>query len=45
MKTRMILAALLLMAFGTVKAQETLIPTPDGDGSKINTIVLKGSGL
>ena len=44
MKTRMILAALLLMAFGTVKAQETLIPTPDGDGSKINTIVLKGSG-
>lgn len=40
----MILAAMLLLAFGTVKAQETLIPTPDGDGSKINTIVLRGSG-
>ncbi len=44
MKKRMILAALLLLAFGTMKAQETLIPTPDGDGSKINTIVLRGSG-
>ena len=45
MKTRMIFAAMLLLAFGSVKAQETLIPTPDGDGSKINTIVLSGSGL
>ena len=44
MKTRMILAAMLLLAFGSVKAQETLIPTPDGDGSKINTIVFKGRG-
>ncbi|MBO6024032.1 MAG: DUF2807 domain-containing protein [Bacteroidales bacterium] len=44
MKTRLILATLLLLAFGTAKAQETLIPTPDGDGSKINTIVVKGSG-
>lgn len=44
MKTRMILAAMLLMAFGTMKAQETLIPTPDGDGSKINTLVVSGTG-
>lgn len=44
MKTRMIFAAMLLLAFGSAKAQETLIPTPDGDGSKINTIVLRGSG-
>ena len=44
MKKRLIFAAMLLLAFGSVKAQETLIPTPDGDGSKINTIVLSGSG-
>lgn len=44
MKTRLIFAAMLLMAFGTAKAQETLIPTPDGDGSKINTLVISGTG-
>lgn len=44
MKTRMILAALLLMAFGTMKAQEKPIPTPDGDASKINTLVVNGIG-
>lgn len=44
MKTRMILAALLLVAFGTMKAQEKPIPTPDGDASKINTLVLNCVG-
>ena len=44
MKTRMILAAMLLMAFGSVKAQEKPIPTPDGDASKINTLVINGIG-
>ena len=44
MKTRMILAALLLVAFGTVKAQEKPIPTPDGDASKINTLVINCVG-
>ena len=44
MKTRMILAAMLLLAFGSVKAQEKPIPTPDGDASKINTLVLNCIG-
>ena len=44
MKTRMILAALLLVAFGSLKAQEKPIPTPDGDASKINTLVLNCVG-
>lgn len=44
MKTRMILAALLLLALGSVKAQEKPIPTPDGDASKINTLVVNCIG-
>lgn len=44
MKTKMILAALLLLAFGSVKAQEKPIPTPDGDASKINTLVINCVG-
>ena len=44
MKTRMILAAMLLLAFGGVKAQEKPIPTPGGDASKINTLVVSGTG-
>jgi len=44
MKTRMILAAMLLLAFGGVKAQEKPIPTPNGDASKINTLVVSGTG-
>lgn len=44
MKTRMILAALLLMTFGTTRAQEKLIPIPNGDASKINTLVINGIG-
>ena len=40
----MILAAMLLVAFGSVKAQEKPIPTPDGDASKINTLVINGIG-
>ena len=44
MKTRFLIAAMLLMAFGSVKAQETLVPVPDGDASKINTLVVTGTG-
>ena len=44
MKTRMILAAMLLLAFESAKAQEKLIPTPNGDASKINTLVINGVG-
>lgn len=44
MKTRMILAAMLLLAFGTAKAQGKLIPTPDGDASKVNTLVVSCTG-
>lgn len=44
MKTRMIFAAMLLLAFGSVKAQDKPIPTPNGDGSKINTLVVSGTG-
>ena len=44
MKTRLIFAAMLLMAFSMARAQETLIPVPNGDGSKINTIVISGNG-
>ena len=44
MKTRMILAALLLMALGSMKAQEKPIPTPDGDANKINTLVINCIG-
>ena len=44
MKTRFFIAAMLLLAFGSMKAQETLIPVPDGDASKINTLVVSGSG-
>ena len=44
MKTRMILAVMLLLAFGSVKAQEKPIPTPGGDASKINTLVVSGTG-
>lgn len=43
MKTRFLIAAMLL-AFGSVKAQETLIPVPDGDARKINTLVVNGTG-
>ena len=35
---------MLLMAFGTVKAQEKPIPTPNGDASKINTLVVNCTG-
>ena len=35
---------MMLLAFGSVKAQDKLIPTPDGDGSKINTLVVDGTG-
>ena len=44
MKTRFLIAALLLMAFGSVKAQNKPIPTPDGDASKINTLVVNCVG-
>lgn len=40
----MIMAAMLLLAFGSVKAQEKPIPTPNGDASKINTLVVNGTG-
>ncbi len=44
MKTRFFIAAMLLLAFGSAKAQEKPIPTPDGDASKINTLVINGVG-
>ena len=44
MKTRFLFAALLLLTFGSLKAQETLIPVPDGNASKINTLVVSGTG-
>lgn len=44
MKTRLIFAAMLLMAFVTARAQEKPIPSPNGDGSKVNTLVVNGSG-
>ena len=44
MKKRLIFAAMLLLAFGSVKAQDKPIPTPNGDGSKINTLVVSGTG-
>ena len=44
MKTRFFFAALLLVAFGSVKAQDKPIPTPNGDASKINTLVVRGTG-
>lgn len=44
MKTRMILAAMLLLAFGSARAQEKPIPVPNGDASKINTLVINGTG-
>ena len=40
----MILAAMLLVAFGSVKAQEKPIPTPNGDANEINTVVVCGTG-
>ena len=44
MKKRLIFAAMLLLAFGSVKAQDKPIPTPNGDSSKINTLVVSGTG-
>lgn len=44
MKTRMILAAMLLLAFGSMRAQEKPILTPDGDASRINTLVINCVG-
>lgn len=44
MKKRLIFAAMLLLAFGSMKAQDKPIPTPNGDSSKINTLVVSGTG-
>lgn len=44
MKTRLIIAAMLLVAFGSAGAQEILIPSQNEDGTEINTVVIGGSG-